>query len=276
MINATPTSAPCRAPARSRRWAGMALAIALGIACTAAADVTGRNADPEAGARALKAAAAERQAAYKQEGAAREAGLLQAAATFGAVADDVSLDLHSRTEGAFRSGELLRARGKVAEAGSRFGQAVTLAQAVSEGEARGFGARAQLELAHALRRDGPADLALEAYGQVGALFPEEARSVGTAADWRARLLIKAGQVEAAQGEARVLEALVALDAAEAVRCADAIALALAEAGEEERARAVVADLDQRIQPLLGASADPKQRLAEARAAMRVTLALEGR
>ncbi|RKY20452.1 MAG: hypothetical protein DRQ55_07660 [Planctomycetota bacterium] len=236
-------------------------------------------ADIERGRAALTAAAAQRQAAYKLDGQAREAGLLAAAAAFGQVADDQGLSVDARVEAAFRAGELLRARGQGPQAAQRFGQAVHQgrdAKPVSaHASAATFGARAQLELGHARRRADQLEPALAAYAEVRAFFAGQAKQVGQAAGWRARLLVRDGQLAQAEAEAAVLAQLVSEDPLEAVRCADAVALALAEEGHEDAARRVLTLLDQQLEPLLAEGADARlvERLGKARGALRVTLSL---
>ena len=236
-----------------------------------------RPAAVDAGEAALSSAAAERKAAYALEGDARESALLAAAAAFGRVADDAALPAGQRAEGAFRAGELLRARGRGDEAGTRFGQAVALGLTLTEGRGQGrsFGARGQLELAHALRRGQALEETLAAYASVGHLFPEQAHAVAQALGWRARLLVKAGRPADAASEADSLERLSALDAMEAVHLAGSIASALVDVGEEDRARAVVSVLDRHIAPFLAGETSQANKLREARDELRVTLMLTG-
>lgn len=76
--------------------------------------------ETEAGQEALRSASGTKKKAYALEGEEREAVLLEAAAAFGAVADAEEFGVLDRVEGAFRAGEILRARGKAGEAAARF------------------------------------------------------------------------------------------------------------------------------------------------------------
>jgi hypothetical protein len=270
--------------ARAACATGLVLVLGLGMCPLASAvpELSAATREVDLGRAALDAAASVRKAAYEEQGAARESGLLAAAARYGAVADEERWSASIRAEGAFRAGEILRARGQADEARARFEQAVTSGASVprdasSSGGGRAFGARAQLELGHALRRQAQGELALVAYGQVAARFGDQPKQVGQAAGWQARELMKEGRDEDTEQVAAVLPGLLAADPIEAVRCADTIALALAEAGHEDRARRVLAVLDLGLIPLLDAESDARvaRRLADARDGLRVTLVLMG-
>jgi tetratricopeptide (TPR) repeat protein len=278
---------PVMGAARAARVTGLVLALGLGVCPLAAAapELAAPAEDVDLERAALDAAASVRRAAYEEQGEARESGLLAAAARYGAVADEQRWSAGTRAEGAFRAGEILRARGRAEEARARFEQAVTAGASVpreasSSHAGRSFGARAQLELGHALRRESgesEVEFALVAYEQVAARFEDQAKQVGQAAGWRARVLLKADRVEEAEQAAAVLPGLLAAEPMEAVRCADTIALALAEAGHEDRARRVLAALDRGLTPLMEAESDARvaRRLADARDGLRVTLVLMG-
>jgi hypothetical protein len=275
---------PVMGAARAARVTGLVLALGLGLCPLAAAvpELAAPARDVDLERAALDAAASVRKAAYEEQGEARESGLLAAAARYGAVADEERWSAGTQAEGAFRAGEILRARGRADEARARFEQAVTAGanvprEATASHLGRSFGARAQLELGHALRRQSQMELALVAYGQVAARFGDRAKQVGQAAGWRARVLLKEDRTEEAEQVAAVLPVLLAAEPMEAVRCADTIALALAEAGHEDRARRVLAALDLGLTPLMEAESDARvaRRLADARDGLRVTLVLMG-
>lgn len=264
--------------ARAAAWRAGVLALGLILAGPAGAALAAvkDGTQVDAGRQALVAAAAERKAAYALEGQVREAALLSAAQTFGVVADDEQMPDEIRSEGAFRAGELLRAREKVEDAVRRFAQAVVLGRRQDQGPARTFAARAQLELAHVARRANMDSEALAAYAEVVVTYPDQPRQQSQAVSWRARLLTRAERVGDVPAEAAILAALMETDALEAIRCADDLAQTLSDAGRPELARAVLADLDALLAPRLASAGSEADRLAEARAAVRVTLEPEGR
>ena len=112
-----------------------ALIVALGF-CAAAAPAALRHPGPvgvpgapggeDPAHAALSEAGAARRAAQKLEAEARDAALIEVAGRYDAIADNGDFDAAARAEAAFRAGEILRARGQLAESEPRFARAVEL------------------------------------------------------------------------------------------------------------------------------------------------------
>ncbi len=250
----------------------------------------------DGGRAALGAAAAEREAAYKLGGEAREAALIRAAATFGSLADDGELVVAVRTEAAFRAGELLRARKLPEEAASRFHQALAMggalpapqlpttgaeggsgagadtssAETVEPGvlEARGFAARGLLELAHIERRADRFDEALSLYGRLSGDFPDQPRQGAHGGTWAIKLLVRTGALDQAQATVADFAAHHRDYPLELLRNTTTVAEALMDAGRQPEAQELVEAMALQLEPLM----DPEDsQLKTALAAVRVTV-----
>ncbi|MDG2148691.1 MAG: tetratricopeptide repeat protein [Planctomycetota bacterium] len=197
----------------------------------------------EAGQKALHAAAALKKRAYDFDGEERESGLVRAAAAYGVVADSGHYGVLERVEGAFRAGEIYRARERLDEARQRFEQAVRLGEVVVEPAVRGYAARALLELAHQLRREGRLDEALDEYGAVRNRFGDCPRPSTHALTWSGKIQLKQGRVEEARASFLDFEPFVPDYQMQAVRNIDDLTAALVLEGEVEQAHEVVALLE---------------------------------
>lgn len=202
--------------------------------------------ETEAGQEALRSASGTKKKAYALEGEEREAVLLEAAAAFGAVADAEEFGVLDRVEGAFRAGEILRARGKAGEAAARFALTVELGEPVVEPAVREFAARALLEEGHQLRREGEADRALGVYEAVRGRFSECARPCTHAITWSGKILLKEGRIEEARSTLLIFEPFIPEYPLGAVRNVDALVDALVAQGQAERAYEAVASLEDSI------------------------------
>ena len=205
-----------------------------------------RPMETEQGRAALAAASRAKKAAYALEGEAREQALLEAAAAYGAVADDEAGGALDRCEGAFRAGEILRARGLLDEAAERFSLAVTVGGPSEAPEVREFAGRALLEQAHRSRRDGALEDALSTYGAVRARFGDRSRPCAHAVTWSGKLLLAEGRVAEAREVLLDLEPFFPDRAQEAVRNVDRLVDGLLGAGEVDQAHEAVARLEARI------------------------------
>ncbi len=202
--------------------------------------------ETERGREALGAASRMKREAYALEGEAREQALLAAASAYGAVADQGDHGVLDRVEGAFRAGEILRARGLGEEAGRRFAQAVGLGEPAADPDVREFAARALLERAHRIRREGEATEALAAYGEVRGRFADRARPCSHAVTWSGKLLLAEGRVDEARDVLLDLEPFLPGRELEAVRNVDRLVEALLEAGRTEEAHEAVARVGDRM------------------------------
>jgi tetratricopeptide (TPR) repeat protein len=229
-------------------WGPVAAASVL-LPCRPAEDVmeTGNHEvivlESEAGEAALHAAAALKKHAYGFDGEERESGLLRAAAAYGAVADAANYGALERVEGAFRAGEIYRARERPDEARLRFEQAVELGEAIAEQRVRRFAARALLEVAHQLRREGRLDEALNVYGAVRNRFGDCPRACTHAVTRSGKIHLKEGRVKEARASFLDFEPFVPDYPMQAVRNVDELAVALVLKGEVEQAHEVVALLE---------------------------------
>lgn len=284
-----------RGPRWRARWAGvLALLVLAGDATAvkaasawgdpsapaardaAADEVAGAvdEAGVAAGRAALAAASASKQAAYKLSGDAKESALLEAAQHYGAVADEASHGVHERAEGAFRAGELLRARGQVEQAVERFVQAMTLGRGAESGRAREFAARGLLEQAHVLRRDDRSDEAVALYRRVAADFPDQDHVAAQGTSWACKLLLRLDRVDEAGVLAQGFAASHPSEPVEAVRTVDEWAAVLVQDGRLDEARAAVERLRAELEPVTsGDDEKMAQRVADALAALRVTVSL---
>lgn len=231
--------------------------------------------DVEAGEAALKAASRAKSAAYKVEGEARTAALLDVAREYGAVADTVRFGVDARAEAAFRAGELLRARSRPEEALARFGQATSLGEAAEAGSpARSFAARGLVEQAHALRRSDEIEAALGLYAQLDRRFPEQLKSRVHARSWTVKLLVRAGRLEEALPHVNEFATQHPDRPVEAVKAATELAEALVEAGRADEASALATAVENQVVP--GDSGEPvAERLTSALDALRVTVSQSG-
>lgn len=231
----------------------------------------------DVGEASLEAAVDQREQAYSLSGAAREAALLEAAGAFGAVADDQSLSLGSRTQGAYRAGELLRARKLSVEAASRFRQALQLGsevpipeldgseflapvteaggaakrdgQAKADGrDAREFAARGLLELAHLERRADRVEDALAMYGRLPVEFPDRQRQSAHASTWSTKLLVQLGRLDEAVAATAFFGAQYPDLPLEFVSNAGVVVEGLLDAGRSEAARFLLDSVEDRLQP----------------------------
>jgi len=202
--------------------------------------------ESDAGQAALHSAGALKKHSYALEGEEREAGLLRAAAAYGVVADSEAFGTLDRVEGAFRAGEIYRARGKVQEARTRFAQAVLLGETVAVPSVREFAARALLEEAHQLRREGELGRALEVYKAVRSRFEDCHRPCTHAVTWAGKILLKEGRVNEARRTFLDFEPFLPDYPLEAVRNVNQLVDVLVAQGEAEQAHEAVALLESSI------------------------------
>ncbi len=199
--------------------------------------------ETEAGAEAVRAAAALKKQAYSLVDEAREQGLLAAARAYGQVADTAQFGRLERVESAFRSGEILRARGLPAEANSRFAQSLSLGEGSDHLSVRVFASRALLEQAHQARRVGQIDQALELYDAVRIRFSDCVRACTHAISWSGKTLLRHDRVVEAQGLLLDFEAFLPDYALDAVRNAELLADTFLELGQPDQAIAAVSRLE---------------------------------
>jgi len=245
------------------RSALVALAVAGLSTVAAAAVASGDPVQPatptvtpletEAGRAALKQASAEKKAAYQLEGAAREDALIAAAASYGVVADTQTHGLLDRAEAAFRAGEILRARGRMDDAMSRFDQATELGETHGDervgGEAeelRVFAARGLLEAGHLARRTSEVDDALETYAGLEGRFPDCIRQCVQARTWSVKLLVKEERWDDARKRALELDVFLPEHGLEAIQTVRTLVEALQKAERADSASEVVAALQGRL------------------------------
>jgi tetratricopeptide (TPR) repeat protein len=202
--------------------------------------------ETDAGQAALHSASAMKKQAHSLVGEEREAGLLRAAAAYGAVADAEKFGVLDRVEGAFRAGEILRARGLVEEAQGKFSQAVALGEPVDEPHVRMFAARALLEEAHQRRREGEVEDALESYAAVRSRFGDCDRPGTHAVSWTGKLLLKEGRLDEARLTLLDFEPFLPDYPLDAVRNVDALVDALVAQGEADKAYEAVASLEDAV------------------------------
>ncbi len=227
-----------------------------------------------AGQAALVAAADVKKRAYTLEGEAREEGLLQAAAAYADVADREDLRPSERAEAAFRAGEILRARKALDSARERFAQAMELGQG---NEADAFAARGLLELAHMKRRDDDTQGALALYGELRTRFPAQRKSCAQAMTWAGKLQLREGSRE--EGLVLLIQFGKQFDEfpVDAVKNVDVAALDCLDVGEFDRARRLIDDLRERMQPVLEqVEGKDAERLRKALADMKAPPLLDAR
>jgi hypothetical protein len=244
----------------------------------------------DAGGAALGAAVDQRERAYALAGEQREAALLEAAGSFGAVADDLALSVDTRAQAAYRAGELLRARKLSVEAAGRFRQALQLGGAVpipvndssgsSTGQAelagrpaREFAARGLLELAHLERRTRRFDEALALYGRLGPEFPDQPRQGAHASTWSTKLLVRLDRLDEAVAASGAFFSLYPDLPLEFVRNAGVVAEGLLDAGRRDAARSFLESVEGRLQALIEAEDLP---VIGALESVRVTVMNRGR
>lgn len=256
--------------------AALIVALAFGAAAAPAAlrhpGAVGARAEDPARA-ALSEASAAKRAAQKLDPSARDAALLEVAGRYDAIADNGDFDPAARAEASFRAGEILRARGKLAESEPRFARAVELGADAPKG--REFAARGLLEQGHLRRRTHDEPGALELYAQVRERFADQRRTAAYAMTWSGKLQLAAGKMEEAaallQGFAREYPEYPK----DAVRNADLLAVELFEAGDEPGAKAAVDTVRAALQPLVDAGGKPGDTASAALKDMKVIELLGG-
>jgi tetratricopeptide (TPR) repeat protein len=237
------------------------------------ADTSADEAATEAGRAALSNASAAKRAAQALEDEERGRAMLAVVAQYDAIAEGDVYAVPERTEAAFRAGEILRTLKRVDEADTRFTRAVALGEAVED--ARGFAARALLERAHILRRADDVEAALALYAEVGRRFADQRRSAAHALTWTGKLLLRNGKLEQGAETLQGFADAFPEYATEAVRNADLVAVSWWEAGDEPAARATVAWIEGRMEPLLGEGGRQAELVRQALERMRVTSLLAG-
>jgi tetratricopeptide (TPR) repeat protein len=227
----------------------------------------------EAGRAALVEASAAKRAAQKLEGDSRTEALAGVAKRYEGIAATDAFAAFERAEAAFRGGEVFRSIDLDTEAESLFSSAVTLGEPSEAG--REFAARAMLERAHLRRRAEDADGALSLYAQVGARFADQRRQAAHARTWTGKVLLTAGRLQEAalhlQGFAEVFPEY----GPEAVRNADLLAVAQAEAGDETAARDTIERVRREVEPVLAKGGKAAEETRSALDALRVTEILGG-
>ena len=261
---------------RTYPTAALVVALAFGAAAAPAAlrfpGAAGlRDEDPARAA--LAEASAAKRAAQKLDDEAREPALLEVAARYDAIAGNGEFDPASRAEAAFRAGEILRARGRLAEAEPRFAKAVELGADAPKG--REFAARGMLEQAHLKRRAHDETAALELYAQVRERFSDQRRTAATALTWRGKLLLAAGRTDEAAQALQGFATEYPEYPKDAVRNADLLAVELFESGDEAGAKAAVDRVRAALAPVVDAGGKQGESVAGALKAMRVTEMLGG-
>jgi len=225
------------------------------------------------GRAALAAAASAKRAAQKLEGDERDGALQAAAAKYAGISGTEAFTAGERAEAAFRGGEILRSLDKLDEADGQFARAVDLGEESEAG--REFAGRGLLERAHLRRRANDAEGALALYTEVSRRFGDQRRSAAHARTWSGKLLLKAGRLdEAAQKLLGFAEAYPEY-AVEAVRDADLLAVAQAEAGDETAARTTIERLRRELEPIMAKGDKAADEVQAALDNLRVTEILGG-
>ncbi|MBL8843300.1 MAG: tetratricopeptide repeat protein [Planctomycetes bacterium] len=186
--------------------------------------------DPLAEANRLKRSAA------GQEGEAKHAALLAAAAEYEKVAKGAGEEGALVAEASFRAGELWRTLKREEEAQRCFERATAHVAAAPR-----VAARAWLELGHAQRRAKQFDAAERLYQRVLSIVPEQRRESAMALGWQGKSLLAKGEL--AQGHALLLAvgARYPEFRTDDIRHVDQVACDWIEANRREEARALVAD-----------------------------------
>ena len=231
--------------------------------------------ETEFGQQALAAAKAAKREAYALQGEQRETRLLEVARTYGAVADAEHHGLRERAEAAFRAGEILRARGWHDEARDRFHQADGLGADCGDADVRLFGARARLELAHALRRSEGGPAALETYASLHGRYPEQHKTRSQALGWSVKLLVKEERLDDALALCQDLGPYLPDYGRETVRTVDRLVDGLLAANRALDAVSLAERLSAQAEASLADGDSMTPDLAGALGALRVKLAESG-
>jgi len=268
---------------RTYPTAALMVALAFGVAAAPAVlrhpgaagtpGVAGAAGDEDPARAALAEASAAKRAAQKLEDSARETALLEVAGRFDAIADNADFDPASRAEAAFRAGEILRARGRLADSAPRFAKAVELGADAPKG--REFAARGLLEQAHLARRAKDDATSLQLYAQVRERFADQRRTAATAMTWSGKLLLAAGRTDEAAQMLQGFATEYPEYPKDAVRNADLLAVELLEAGDETGAKAAVDKLRAAMAPIVDGGGKQAESVSAALKAMRVTELLGG-
>jgi tetratricopeptide (TPR) repeat protein len=261
---------------RTYPTAALVVALAFGAAAAPAAlrfpGAAGlRDEDPARAA--LAEASAAKRAAQKLDDEAREPALLEVAARYDAIAGNGDFDPAARAEAAFRAGEILRARGRLAEAEPRFAKAVELGADAPKG--REYAARGLLEQgapqAPRPRRAGRA----RALRAGASALRRPAAHGATAMTWQGKLLLAAGRTDEAAQALQGFATEYPEFPKDAVRNADLLAVELFESGDEAGAKAAVDRVRAALAPIVEAGGKQGEAVAAALKAMRVTEMLGG-
>jgi len=257
--------------------AALVVALAFVVAAAPAAlrhpGAIGAPRDEDPARAALAEASAAKRAAQKLDDTAREAALLEVAARYDAISGNGEFDTAARAEAAFRAGEILRARGRLAESEPRFVKAVELGADAPKG--REFAARGLLEQAHLKRRAKDEGAALELYAQVRQRFSDQRRTAATAMTWQGKLLLASGRTDEATQVLSGFATEYPEYPKDAVRNADLLAVELLESGDEAGAKAAVDRVRSALAPIVDAGGKQGDAVAAALKAMRVTEMLGG-
>jgi hypothetical protein len=225
------------------------------------------------GRAALSAASSAKRAAQKLEGDERDSALADVASQYAGIAATEAFTAGERAEAAFRGGEILRTLDQADAADGQFARAVALGEETETG--REFAGRGLLERAHLKRRSNDGEAALALYAEVARRFGDQRRSAAHARTWSGKLLLKSGQLdEAAQKLLGFAEAYPEF-ATEAVRNADLLAVAQAEAGDESSARATIERLRRELEPVMAKGDKAADEVQVALDNLRVTEILGG-
>lgn len=230
------------------------------------------EATPE-GRAALAEASAAKRAAQKLEGEARSSALASVVERYAGIAGGEAFAAAERAEAAFRGGDVLRGLERAEEAEDMYARAIELGE--PGGEGREFAARALLERAHMRRRTSDAEGALALYAEVGARFADQRRQAAHARTWSGKLLLKAGRTSEAARHLQGFGEAFPEYAAEAVRNADLLAVALAESGDETGAREAIERVRRELEPVLAQGGRAAEDAQAALEALKVTELLGG-
>jgi len=152
-----------------------------------------------------------------------------------------------------KKAEILRARGRMDDAMSRFDQATELGETHGDervgGEAeelRVFAARGLLEAGHLARRTSEVDDALETYAGLEGRFPDCIRQCVQARTWSVKLLVKEERWDDARKRALELDVFLPEHGLEAIQTVRTLVEALQKAERADSASEVVAALQGRL------------------------------
>lgn len=220
------------------------------------------------GQEALKRASAVWRRSFKKPGPEKQALVMEAIAAYRKILADYSSEPDTASLAALRAGDLCRGLAQRAEALELYEKVLTLA-----GPAK-HGARAQLEIAHLLRRAKRPEEASKGYREVVRKFPKETNMASQALLWLGKLALQAGDRDRARGVLREFLQGYERPAKRLVQAYDLLAQTHLDAGEVKEARQVIQECRDRFAAASSSERKVDRDLVAAIAGMKSTKRIE--